>query len=49
MQDVVQLASRVVRVGIQSTVPNEKIAVASSGEELFLLKEDFCCKVSRGR
>jgi len=29
MQGVVQLASRVVRLGIQSTVPDEEIAVAS--------------------
>lgn len=48
-QDVVQLVSRVVRVGIQPAAAEQKIAVASCGEELFLLKEDFCCKVSRGK
>lgn len=47
--DVVQLVSRVVRVDTQSPAADEKIAVASCGEERFLLKEDFCCKVSRGK
>lgn len=42
-------STRAAHVGIPSAVPGGKIAVASCGEELFLLKEDFCYKASRGR
>lgn len=50
---VAQLASRTLCLGIQSKAANEEradeeIAVASYREQP-LLKEDFCCKVLRGR
>lgn len=48
MQAVAQPASRMLCLGIQTKAEDEEIAVASY-RQLLLLKEDFCCKVSRGR